>query len=88
MSIDLKLVSNSKKKTLLDWKFRHYDRNQDNILNQAEEFIFHEELFEVFQCRLFFDHLSELIDENSNHEITLHEWNAFFGIVFSGTINQ
>ena len=41
------------------------------MLFPAEEFIFQMELYE---CKPFFDHVRELIDDNSSGQISSQEW--------------
>lgn len=77
-------VTSSQKETALRWKFIHYDRNEDNSLNSAEEFIFHRELFDFYGCASFFDHLEMLLDDSDDNRISQQEWSAFFEIP-SGT---
>ena len=36
------------------------------------------ELYEFVKCKSFFDHVSELIDDDSNGQISLQEWLSFF----------
>ena len=79
-------MTESQKRAILRWKFNHYDRNDDNVLNRFEEFIFHNELVKMFGCNKFFDHLTELTDANGDNEITLLEWNDFFDLDTSGTL--
>ena len=78
-------VTESQKEAILGWKFYYYDRNDDDVLNHFEEFIYHNELVKLFGCNKFFDHLTELTDTNGNNEITLQEWNDFFDLNTSGT---
>ena len=70
---------------ILSWKFKYYNRNGDDVLSPIEEFIFHDELTTFFVCSDYFDHLSELVDNNKDNEISLQEWYAFFGVaIISG----
>lgn len=73
-------VTDAQKEMILGWKFDYYDRNEDDGLSRVEEFVFHEELAQLFGCNKFFDHLTELMDKNKDSEISLQEWNAFFGL--------
>ena len=77
-------VSSSKKETVQRWKFTHYDRNEDNFLNSAEEFLFHRELYDFYGCANFFDHLEVLMDNNNDNNISWQEWDSFFDIISSG----
>ena len=36
------------------------------------------ELYEFVKCKSFFDHVSELVDDDSNGQISLQEWVNFF----------
>lgn len=67
-------------------KFIFYDANKDGALNHFEEFNFQNELGTLFGCKQFVDHLNELMDSNNDGEISLLEWNTFFGV--SGTLNS
>lgn len=77
-------VIESQKEEILRWKFNYYDRNDDKVLNNFEEFIYHSDLVKLFGCSKFFDHLTELMDNNGNSEITLQEWKDFFEFNTSG----
>ena len=81
-------MSESQKETILGWKFNHYDKNDDDVLSNVEEFIYHTEVAGLFGCRKFVDHLTELTDTNKNSELTLQEWNDFFELDTSGKKNQ
>ena len=71
-------VPDTLKERILLWKFHHYDRNGDNVLFPAEEFIFQLELYEFVRCKAFFDHVSDLVDEDNDGQITHREWTNFF----------
>lgn len=79
-------MTESQKEEILKWKFNYYDRNDDKVLNNFEEFIYHSDLVKLFGCSKFFNHLTELMDNNGNSEITLQEWNDFFELNTSGTL--
>lgn len=79
----LTLVSDDEKSVILSSKFTIYDRNEDSVLNSFEEFTFQTELGNLFGCRSrkFFNHLNDLMDSSKDKEISLQEWNAFFGLL-------
>ena len=64
-------------------KFIFYDSDEDGVLNTFEEFKFHDELGKLFGCMKFFNHLNEMMDGNRDSEISLEEWNTFFGVVIA-----
>ena len=80
-------VTDLQKERILRWKFTHYDRNNDSELSYVEEFLFHREIFELFGCSKFYDHLNELSDTNGDHVITKEEWKNFFEL-FPGTVTM
>ena len=73
-------VSEDRKNTILDWKFNHFDTDQDNYLNNIEKThnFLKQQLVAIFGCGRFLDYVSELVDENGDHKITLKEWKDFF----------
>ena len=82
-------VSSSQRETVLKWKFAHYDRIDDNVLQYSEEFLFHKEVFDLFGCFKVYDHIRELTNVNGDSVISEDEWLAFFvpqpGTVSTGT---
>ena len=71
-------VSSSQRETVLKWKFAHYDRIDDNVLQYSEEFLFHKEVFDLFGCFKVYDHIQELTNANGDSVISEDEWLAFF----------
>ena len=71
-------MSETIRQNILRWKFHYYDRNNDNILYPAEQFVFQTELYEFVRCSAIFDHVTDRIDEDSTGTISLDEWNRFF----------
>lgn len=74
------------KSVIVSSKFIVYDLDEDGALNHFEEFKFHAELGDHFGCRKFFNHLNEVMDGNMDSQISLEEWNTFFGVVTSGML--
>lgn len=81
-------VTGTIKRNVLRWKFEYYDRNGDGVLHPAEQFVFKLELYEFVGCKTFFDHVTELIDEDSSGTITNEEWNNFFNENGSGVCKK
>ena len=67
-------------------KFIFYDADEDGALNRFEEFNFQNQLGTLFGCTNFFHHLNELMNSNNDGQISLLEWNTFFGV--SGMLNS
>lgn len=82
--ICLLTVSDKQKAMILEWKFNHYDRNSDGMLRSNEKFIFQTELYDFIRCSSFFDHVTELMDEDTSGTITFEEWTRFFSETSSG----
>ena len=49
-------------------------------ISSAEEYLFQDELYTFVRCKLFFDHISELMDTNGDASISFDEWTSFFQI--------
>ena len=69
------------KSVIVSSKFIVYDSDENGVLNRFEEFKFHDELGKLFGCKSFFTYLNEMMDGNTDHQISPEEWNTFFGVV-------
>ena len=74
------------KSVIVSSKFIVYDLDEDGTLDHFEKFKFRAELGELFGCNKFFNHLNEVMDGNTDGQISLEEWNTFFDIVTSCTL--
>lgn len=73
-------VSEEEKSVVVNSKFIFYDADEDGALNRFEEFNFQNQLGTLFGCTNFFHHLNELMNSNNDGQISLLEWNTFFGV--------
>lgn len=64
--------------TVLEWKFSYYDRNGNEGLSPGEQWLFQREIDSFIHCSTFFDHVTDLIDANSDDELLIYEWGDFF----------
>lgn len=71
-------VSNIVKKTILAWKFRHFDRDSDLHLNSQELFFLRREIYSFIKCIKFFPQIISIMDESDDGVIDLGEWKSFF----------
>ncbi len=71
-------VSDSQESRILEWKFIYYDMNGNGELSHSEEHIFQMELYQYVKCKLFFNHVTDVIDTNGDGTISEDEWYQFF----------
>lgn len=79
LSKKLITVSDNTRRTVLGWKFEHYDRNGDGGLSSGEQWLIEREIDQFVHCSSFFDHVAGLMNGNNDGVIVIREWESFFG---------
>ena len=83
--LSLTPVSSSDKRKVVEWKFNYYDKDGNDYLTSNERLHFYAEIGSFYNCNMFFNHVNDLINENSTESSTIlrSEWEDFFGGKFS-----
>ena len=63
---------------VLLWKFQYFDSDRDNVLLPPEEENVNNEIYSFVKCTLILPQIDSLMDTNSDNQINLSEWSAFF----------
>ncbi len=72
-------ITSEKLKKVLEWKFGHYNKNGNDVLEESEVAQLHEDVSKLTGTKAFKTKLTEAIYANKNDKkISLTEWNDFF----------
>ena len=72
------LVSDVTKKNVLLWKFGYYNQDNNDVLTSGEQHKFRQEVDSFLFCNFFFSQLMEVMDPDSDADVSLTEWGHFF----------
>ena len=71
-------ISEDKLKKILSWKYNHYDKNSNEILEDIETTHLVDEVHDLIGLKAFKKQLLERIETDGDTKISKTEWETYF----------
>ena len=64
--------------TILNWKFEHYDKNNDRSLQDLELEHLFKDIYDLIKVKTFKIQLRQLLNPQDDYSVKMNEWIEYF----------